>query len=156
MKVDYIGTQWPLGPDKGPSAASHPAGCVFLISHCFSLREGHLLIDCLNLLRINTAGSLCDAYPKHPLTPSLSLPVSAASQRVVRENERLHQISAHFLTGPLSWPVPFISPFLWGFMDISDNKEAEQTREIHCGPYHLKRTHHRHYLWAVKLIRVLS
>lgn len=114
MKVDYIGTQWPLGPDKGPSAASHPAGCVFLISHCFSLREGHLLIDCLNLLRINTAGSLCDAYPKHPLTPPLSLPVSAASQRVVRENERLHQISAHFLIGPLSWPVPFISPSLWG------------------------------------------
>lgn len=66
MKVDYICTQWPLGPDKGPSAASRPASCVFLISYCFSQREGHLLIDCLNPLRINTAGSLCDAYPSSP------------------------------------------------------------------------------------------
>lgn len=89
-------TQWPFGGpcDKGPSAASRPASCGFLISHCFSQREGHLLIDCLNPLPINTAGSLCDAYPSSSSssTPSNQLSLHICSWPEGAAKQRLHQI----------------------------------------------------------------
>lgn len=87
--MDYICTQWPLSPDKRPSAASRPPSCVFLICHCFSPREGHLLIDCLNPPRINTAGSLCDAYPSSPSPPHTCLQQAGGGP----EKDRLHQIT---------------------------------------------------------------
>lgn len=140
MKVDYICTQWPLGPDKGPSAASRLASCVFLISYCFSQREGHLLIDCLNPLQINTAGSLCDAYPSSPSSPCLE-----QARGWGREGEegvvvvkRLHQINPHFLTQALSLSQHlFHCLFCVYFMSISSyhRNPNEWNEEIHTRRY---------------------
>lgn len=119
-----------------------PASCVFLISHCFSQREGHLLIDCLNPLQINTAGSLCDAYPSsappsqpQPIPPLLSFCVCSRPEGG-RERKRLHQISPHFLTPALSWP-PLLFHCLCFYGGICDNRgiKAERTGEIHSGQY---------------------
>lgn len=135
MKVDYICTQWPLGPDNGPSAASRPASCVLLISYCFSQREGHLLIDCLNPLQINTAGSLCDAYPSSP-----HLSVSAAGQRGQRKRDSIKSAltSEH---GHCLWP-PHSLHCLRVFMSISDNRSVKQNglgdpRWAICTPQHI-------------------
>lgn len=120
MKVDYICTLWPLGPDKGPSAASHPASCVFLISYCFSQREGHLLIDCLNPLQINTAGSLCDAYPSSPPRPSTCL------QQARRVKETPSNQSSLPSSGSVGHHIYFI---VCRFFMITERHKAEWCRK---------------------------
>lgn len=141
MKVDYICTQWPLGPDKGPSAASRLASCVFLISYCFSQREGHLLIDCLNPLQINTAGSLCDAYPSSPSSPCLEQARGWGGGREGGWWWRRDSIKSapHFLTQALSLPQHLFHCLclclciLWGF--FLWYQRSWMSEEIHSGRY---------------------
>lgn len=106
------------------------ASYVFLISHCFfSQREGHLLIDCLNPLQINTAGSLCDAYPSSTLSRCLR-----QARGVRREGGfRLHQISPHFPTAvAFGHHIYFIVLcFLWPFL-TTQRMESRMVLGIHA------------------------